>query len=196
MINKSLVMEAAVNLIEEIEKGQFLLILLEEEAYMDKMAEMAKSMARTKKKICYVCLSKPYMDVANDLRSRGIDVKEFHFIDVLSSHYGKRRPTDNCTFLDSPTDLADIRVAISNSLKEKKCSVVVFDTISTMLIYQETSKIVRFTHDFLSEERERNKILYLVLKHDSIPVDESERLLSDLKMFADRTINFNKKSDI
>ena len=73
---------------------------------------------------------------------------------------------------------------------------VVFDTISTMLIYQNTSNIIKFTHEFLSEERENEKILYLVLKHETIPLEENEKLIKDLNMFADKTIDLQTKKRI
>jgi archaellum biogenesis ATPase FlaH len=178
------------SLIEEIEKNKFLLVLLEEEMYIDKIEEIAKSLEKSGKKICYICLSKPYKEICDELKKRNINIKNFYFIDVLSSYYGKIRSIENCVFLSSPLNLLEIKSAVSKAVKDKKCSVIIFDTISTMLIYQETSKIVRFTHDFLSEERERSKILYLVLKHDSIPMEENEKLIKDLNMFADKTIDF------
>lgn len=187
-------MDAPLDLIKEMGKSQFLLLLLEEGMYMDKMVEIAKSMEKTEQKICYLCLSKPYIDVYNDLKNRSIYVEKFHFIDVLTSHYEKKESTSNCTFLDSPTNLNEIRSALSNVIKEKDCSVVVVDTISTMLIYQQSSDIVRFTHEFLTEERERNKILYLVLKDDTIPLEENDKLVKDLSMFADNTIDLEARS--
>ncbi len=188
-------MNKQINLIDEIEKSRFLIIMLDEDIYIDKIAEIAKSIGKDKK-ICYLCLSKPYTDVYSDLKSRDIDLDRFYFIDALSSHYGEKKPTENCIFLSSPTNLSEIRSAISKAAKEKRCDAVVFDTISTLLIYQETSNIVRFTHEFLSEERERNKILYLVLKQESISPEESERLVKDLNMFADKTINLKSKKHL
>ena len=185
-------MDKDTSLIGDIERNRFLLILLNEEMYMDKIAKIAESMGKDKK-ICYVCLSKPYKDVCDELKKNGIETKRFYFIDALSSHYRKMRPAGNCTFLTSPTNLLEIKFAISKAVKEKKCDAVVFDTISTMLIYQQSSKIVKFTHEFLSEGTEKSKILYLVLKHESIPTEENERLIKDLNLFADKTIDMERK---
>jgi hypothetical protein len=182
------------NLIEEIEKGQFLLLLLEEGMYLDKTVQLVRSLQKAGKKLCYVCLSQPYTDISTGLKGLDIDPEKIYFIDVLSSHYEKKEDTSNCTFLDSPMELEGMRLAISKALKEKECSAVLVDTISTMLIYQKTSTIVRFTHDFLEEEGDGNKILYMVLKHDSIPMEENERLIKDLRMFADNTIDFQATS--
>lgn len=182
------------SLIKEIEKGQFLLLLLEEGMYFDKTVQLVRTLQKAEKKLCYVCLSQPYTDISTGFKGLDIDPEKIYFIDVMSSHYEKKEDTSNCTFLDSPTELGSIRLAISRAMKEKECSVVLVDTISTMLIYQKTSTIVRFTHDFLEEERDGNKILYMVLKHDSIPMEENERLIKDLRMFADSTIDFEAVS--
>ena len=113
----------------------------------------------------------------------------FHFIDVLSSHYMKMESSDNCTYLDSPVNLADIRNEITKAIKEKKCSVVVFDSISNMLEYREKFDIIRFTHDLLSQKTGKNKILYIILKNGIVPAEENENLVKDLIMFADKAID-------
>lgn len=175
-------------LLEDIIKTKFLLVLLDESRYIDKLAEMFKSMEKDNR-ICYLCLSKTYDDIVKDLRKKGINTKKFFFIDVLGSHYGKRKSTNECLFLQSPTELADIETAIKRAVKEKKCSVILFDTISAMLIYQETSSIVKFTHNLItSKEQENAKKIFIVLK-DDILKEDNEMLTKDLTMFADKTIN-------
>lgn len=179
------------NLLQEIVENRFLLILMEEEEYLIKLEGIIKSAERTKTKICYVCLSKPYVDVLEDLRKRNLDISQFFFIDTLSSHYKKPEKADNCVFVSNPSDLEDIKKAIKKIVEKKGCSVVLFDTISTLLIYQETSSIVRFTHNLISErEHEKTKKLFIVLKEEGIPSEENQRLVKDLGMFADKTIEF------
>lgn len=181
-------MAESANLVESMDKSRFVIALIDEEKYIDKITEIAKSV-KNAEKICYVCLSKPYTDICEDLKMRGADIKKFYFVDTLSSHYGINASSVNCTFVDSPTNIPGIKDAITKASKEKKCTSIVFDTISAMLIYQDNSKIVRFTHDFLSEKHEeRSRILYLVIRHDSVPAEENEKLVSDLSMFADKTI--------
>ena len=179
------------DLIQEIAKNKFLLILLEEREYAKKLQEIMKSAEKTRTKICYVCLSKPYKDVMEDIRKQKLNVGDFFFVDVLSSHYKEQEPADNCIFVSSPTNLASLRVAIKKAVEEKKCSVILFDTISTLLVYQETSSIVKFTHCILTDEKqERAKKLFIVLKGGAIPGKESKTLVKDLSMFADKTLDF------
>jgi hypothetical protein len=177
------------DIFQEIVNNKYLLILLDEREYPSKLEEIIKSMEKTKIRICYVCLSKPYTDVMGDLKNKDIDTKDFFFIDVLTSHYKEPEPVENCIFIQEPTDLAAIRVAIRKAVKMRKRNVIFFDTISTLLIYQQTSSIVKFTHHLLTEENENVKKLFIALKGDSAPIEEIQRLVKDLTMFADKTLD-------
>lgn len=181
-----------VDLFQEIIRNKFLLILMGEKEYLSKLEEIIKSVEKTRTKICYVCLSKPYADVVEDLKKKGIGAADFFFIDVLTSHYREPEPAANCIFVPSPTDLTKIRVAIRKAIEDKKCSVVLLDTISTLLIYQQTSSIVKFTHNLLAEEKQENvKKVFIVLKEEGVPTEENQRLVKDLTMFADKTLDID-----
>ena len=180
----------SLDLFQELTKSRFLLILLEEEEYPQKLEEIMKSVEKTGTRICYVCLSKPYADVANDLGSMGMRVDDFFFIDVLSSHYGTPEPASNVIFVSSPADLGEIGEAVKSAVEEGHCSAVVFDTISTLLIYQQTSSIVRFTNSIVSEKKQENiKKLFIILKGGDVPPDDVNSLAKDLELFADKKLD-------
>lgn len=178
------------NIIEEITQNKFLLVLLSEEQYINQLIEIVKSVEKSKNKICYVCLSKPYKDVLDDLKKNNINTKIFFFVDILSSHYEKHRSRSNCIFLKSPTDLKVIGDTIKGVIKEKNCNVVLFDTISTLLLYQSSFFILRFTHGLKTEKEQANvKKIFIVLKNDMIPEQENKEFIEDLRMFADKTLD-------
>jgi hypothetical protein len=182
-----------VDILKEITQNRFLLILLEEKEYVSKLLEIIKSVQKTKTKVCYVCLSKPYADVVEDLKEQGIDTGNFFFIDTLSSYYGKPMPSENCIFVTKPNDLAGISIAVRKAVERNQCIVILFDTISTLLIYEESFPIVKFTHSLLSEEEKTGTTkLFIVLKGDSVSKEESQRLVKDLAMFADKTLEFEE----
>lgn len=178
------------NLVDEIEKNRFLLILLGEKEYQQKLEEIIKSAEETKTHICYVCLSKPYTDVVGELEAMGTNVDDFFFIDVLMSHYKKPEPAKNCVFLLSPTDLGAIKNAINDAIEKNNCSVILFDTISTLLIYQQTDPIVKFTNSIVSEKVQENvKKLFIILKGNDVPMDDVNKLTKDLELFADKKLD-------
>lgn len=175
-------------MLEDVSESKFLLIVLSEEQYMKQIYEIVMSIKQTKNKVCYVCISKPYGDVVEDLKKNGIDTKAFVFIDVLSSHYEKPRPIKNCIFLDSP-DLDSIKRAIDGAIAQEACSVLLFDTLSAMLIYQESFPVLRFAHSMtMGKNQENVKKVFLVLKKGNGIEKENASLISDLKMFADKTL--------
>ena len=183
---------ARLDLIKEINQNRFLLILLPEKDYSLQLKEIVKSVEKTNTKVCYVCLSKPFTDVKDELKHEKIDTKKFFFIDVLSSHYKTQPKADDCIFIKEPAKLTKIKVAITKAVEEKKCSVVLIDTISTLLIYQQNFSIIRFSHE-LKTEREHELInkVFIVLKEEGVLEEESRRLVKDLEMFADKTIYVN-----
>jgi hypothetical protein len=179
------------DIVREIESNKFLLLLIGEKEYKARLEEIIKSVGKTNGKICYVCLSKPHNYVIKDLGYMGIDSKNFFFIDVLSSHYGKPKPVKNCIFVSAPTELTAIRMAIKTAMEKWKCTVLLFDTVSALLIYQESFSIVRFTHNLMTgSEQEKTKKVFIMLKGDSVPSEENQNLVKDLTMFADKTLDF------
>ncbi len=177
-------------MLQEIEKNEFLLILLEEKKYQQKLEDIIRSVKKSKTTICYVCLSKPYKDVIDGLKDMGINPDNFFFIDVLTSHYKEPSPTRNCVFLSSPNNLESIKAAIIMAIEDKNCSVIIFDTISTLLIYEQSFSVVRFTHNLVSEKKQENvKKLFIIIKGGNIPSNDIDSLTKDLEMFADKKVD-------
>lgn len=170
-------------------ENKFVLILLKNKNYVDQLHNIIKEVKKHHTKICYVCLSKPYTDVINNLKDEKIDHANFIFIDLLSSQHYKLKPVKNCIFVPGPENLKELKKGIKKAVTKNKCEAILFDTISTLLIYQQTHSIIRFTHELMIDRSEGtvNKI-YVVLKEKGIYRDESTKLINDLNLFADKTL--------
>lgn len=180
------------DLIKELTQNKFLLILLPVEKNSMKIVDILKCVEKTHSKICYVCLSKPYLDVKEELNQGKIDIERFFFIDVLTSHYKEPEVLDNCVFLEGPTNLTALMIAASKVVKEKACNAIVFDDISELLMFKEPHSIVRFTHDLLLDKDQKEcKKVFFTLKEDTFPEEEYERLIKDLSMFADKILDLD-----
>lgn len=181
------------NMLQDITNNRLLLILLEERIYERKLGEIIKFAGKKKTRTCYVCLSRPYTDVVSELGGMGVNTDHFFFIDVLTSHYTEPEPVKNCMFLSSPADLAAVKDAITYAIDKNKCSVLLFDTISTLLAYQQTDSIVKFTNSIVSEKAGK---LFLVLKNEGLPYEDIARLTKDLEMFADKKLDLTESIKI
>ena len=182
---------------KEISRNRTLLIVFDEEEYENSIDDVLKSLAVTKKKICYVCLNKTYEDVIGELKEQGIPTKNFFFIDVLSSYYNRQDPTKNCIFVSAPTDTVSIMVAIMKAVKEKNCKIVVFDTLSTLLIYRQPYIILRFTHRILQDGPDSviSKKVLIAIKGGELLGHERDELIKDIMMFADNSITIESRKE-
>jgi archaellum biogenesis ATPase FlaH len=184
----------SINLVSEIEKSKFLLVLMQENEYDTKLEELVKVARKKKTKICYICLSTPYSDISDSLKEKGLDAEDFFFIDVISSCYKKMMPQKNCIFLSPPVNLEDLKTAIAAAIKNKNCTLVIFDTISALLIYEQVDSIVKFTHNLISEKMNQEvKKMFIIVKDNKILAEESDSLQKDLEMFADKTLDLSLK---
>lgn len=133
-------------------------------------------------KICYVCLSDTVSSAAQALKKSGIDAKKLCFIDTLSSHYSSQESTDRCIYISSPSAIDEMSKAILRM--KKKCNAFVFDDISCLLRYHESSSVLMFTNSF--KMNNPGKMIYMVSK-DAVSEEDVDEFIDDLIMFADET---------
>ena len=177
----------------EDKNTQMFLLLLNEKDYDSKLFDILKKTTDKNHKICYVLLNNIYNNTKENFRKNGLSLDKFHFIDVLSTHYKKHRVVANCTFLSS-TDIQEILTALKNAIEKHKCNMILFDSIADLLFHCQSFDIQKLTHTLKSEDTYTNtKKLYLMLKEPELVKEESERLLQDLRLFADHIIDLNNK---
>lgn len=180
---------------ETLSKKKSILVVLDEKQYEKELENIIKSLEKTRSKICYVCLNKPYEDVLENLKKMGIKTEKFFFIDVLSSHYFSKKSTDKCIYVSAPSALDEIHESIRKMMK-KSCCAVLFDTISTLLIYHRPDSIVRFTNNlFYKKERNKHKIIHILVYVGHILKKEREELIEDLEMFVEKTLEPGKRKN-
>jgi len=174
-----------------VRRRGFFMFLMKDDRYERKIP-VIKELERTHKRICYVCLSDTASSVSEELTTRGLDRKKFVFVDTLSSYYGKKGSEERCKYVSSPFATREI---IDTVLRMRgRCDVFVFDTISELLVYHDTSSVLRFTHDVITKDI--GKIVYMVPERDSVPQRDVERLINDLVMFADKTTKLNDNGEV
>ena len=176
------------DLLSDTPSNKIVLVLMKENQYEKKLALVVKNLG-TENYVCYVCLSRPYTSIVSYLEERGINIGKFVFIDVLASHYQTPAPSPNCIYLKSPDKLEDIQEAISKCVQERSCKAIIFDTISSLLMYQQNFEVIKFTHQITTEEMHQdiNKI-FLVLKESKMLDNYSDSFIKDLQMFANKTL--------
>jgi len=174
-----------------INENKFIVFLINEVGYPDRIRRIVAAAEKHHKSVCYVCLSTTYEDVLAWMRPANITIDKFYFIDTLSRYYEEKKSNESCFFASSPSSLDEIKQALSFALKEKGCEMVIFDAISSLLEYKDMFSILKFTHMLMTENNYTEaKKLYIILSGDTLPEEESKKLVTDLRMFADSVIEF------
>jgi len=170
-------------LYEDISKNSIILLTTSKTKYRDSMNVIYSEIQKFGK-IGYVTINKPYSSVIKDLEGKNIDKTNFFFVDAITATVQAPPAADNCIFVASPNALTDLGLAFSSLLAEKNRDLIFFDTISTLIVYQEIGSVIKFSHNLVTKARVTGKkVIFLSLKEDS------ETLIKDLNMFVDAVID-------
>jgi len=137
----------------------------------------------------YVTLNKPYETVSNIFNKEKIDTRLIIFIDAITkTTHEKIKKTKNCLFIGTPENLSDISISMDQAVtslpgKEK---FLFFDSLSTLLIYNDVTTVARFIH-FLSGKMRAWKVTGIII---SLQKKGNEDLINELLQFCDIRLDF------
>ena len=138
----------------------------------------------------YVTINKPYKTIKKQFEDLGVNTKMMIFIDAISSSAGKVEKEEGCVYIDTPKSLSDMSIAIGEAVKalpsEKKF--VFFDSITTLLVYNEAHSVLRFAH-FLTNKMRGWDVDGVIL---SLTSDTKSTVFQQIVLFSDNLINLSK----
>lgn len=188
---KVLVRRHTINLEREIEKNQILTFLITNSLYPMDSLSIIKAVSRTIHKILYVTVNKPHFSITETFKNKGIRAGGFYFIDASSGDVAVKNGK-NFEKISGQSNLTEIVVAIEKSLKEKNFEGLIFDSISTLLAYQDEEMVIRFAHSLINKLRETDtKGIFLCIKEDL-----KTSLMKNLNMLADYSVDIEKGGEI
>ena len=123
----------------------------------------------------------------------GIPIEKIHFIDAITKYSLGKAPINqpNTIFTSNPGNLTELGIAISETLKKRsgEDTTLIFDSISTLLIYLSSPNISKFIH-FIS-----NKIRLLDLKAVYLSAEKGldPLLLTQISSIVDEVIDVTKE---
>lgn len=129
----------------------------------------------------YVTLSKPHCDIIKKLEEQDINAKKLLFIDNYESGKCGAR---NCIFLGRNNSLTAISLAITEASKDESMKFIFFDSINTMLIYNELETVERFVHYLINKVKNLEILLVMTL----IEEEKTKKLIPLLSQFCDKVI--------
>ena len=137
----------------------------------------------------YVTLNKPYSTVKDLLNRAKIDTRLIIFIDVITkTSGGKIKKTKECLYIGTPENLSDLSLSMDQAVtslpgKEK---FLFFDSLNTLLIYNDVKTVARFIH-FLSGKMRVWRVKGIIV---SLQKKGNEDLINELTQFCDIGLEF------
>src|SRR3989338_5415735 len=161
---------------------KILLVGVKPSRYSDVTKEIFRIMSKSGGYWIYVTVNKPFSAIKDSFIRKKIDVSGIFFIDMTSSSGAKKE--SNCLYLGDPHDLTSVSIAIDQAISSMKGEkFIVFDSVNTLLNYNNESMVIRFMHSMTGKMREaRSRAVILSVGG----VDE--RISSQLTQFCDKSI--------
>jgi KaiC/GvpD/RAD55 family RecA-like ATPase len=178
---------------DSLPDGYVVLILVDVINYVKVNLEILKYLLN-KKRIpgIYITINRPYENMIKTLKKNGIDVKKLFFIDCITQTVGGNpEKKEGVLFVASPQSLTDIGIALSEALESIKApdKFLFLDSLSTLLIYNNSGTIAKFSHFIASKMRLKGfKGIFI-----SIEKETDATLIRILSQFCDKTIKFGGK---
>ena len=135
----------------------------------------------------YITLDRPYSYLNNLLKENGIDTNRFLFLDCVTRLVGGTQRSENVVFLQTPQNLTQLNLSLNRAIEsmppaEKRF--IFFDSLSTLLIYNQFSTVAQFIHSLTNTARLQGVSVALL----SVKQAQYAELVSSLGRFCDTTI--------
>jgi archaellum biogenesis ATPase FlaH len=120
------------------------------------------------------------------LKKSKIDISRLYFIDAAtkSGDFDSDNQSDNCTIIQGPGALTEISLAVTTAANTGKFQFLLFDSLSTLTVYNGLKTVEKFSTFLLSKIRNLNfSGIVLVLNEDV-----SNQLIPIVSQFCDYKI--------
>ena len=142
------------NLDRELSLNPIVISVLPGISYASSLARIMRRLYS--KRICYVTLNKTACALQSFFDSHGVRTNKIFYIDSVSEGIGCMSDQNNAIFVSSPAALTELSIAISETLKSGYFGVVVFDSLSTLTIYDfHKGTAERFVSHFINDLKAR-----------------------------------------
>ena len=159
-----------------------LLVMSSSQKYSETAISITKMLSKSSCGV-YVSVNKPFETLKESFSRNKININSIFFIDMVTKTKDARKDS-NCLYLGNPGDLTSVSIAIDQVLSSMKGEkFVIFDTINTLLNYNNESMVIRFMHSLIGKIRSENARGVLISVGSL-----KENIASQLTQFCDKNI--------
>lgn len=171
------------NIKKELEENKILLVVIPNISYKDTILSISRQISQLGD-VCYISLNKTSKALKNLLKEKNINCNKFFYIDCISRTMGKTKEERDYIFVSSPNAINEIGLAAEKA-RAKKPRIVIFDSLSTLLVYHKDSTATQFSHSLINNIRNEDIFaIFTVLEKD-----KETSLSKDMGMLVDKVLN-------
>ncbi|MEK6983588.1 MAG: hypothetical protein AABX33_03365 [Nanoarchaeota archaeon] len=169
---------------EHIAKNKIIVYLIPNKGYQNGLFNIVKSLAQRFNRILYVSVNRPAEILVEVVNEMGIDAQKFLFVDAVNKEVKGRSANSHFIYITSPKNFKEFEMELNKVLDNEKFECLIFDSLSTLLIYQDESTVTKFTHDITKRiiDGHSNCTLPCLLE------DVNSALVKDIAMFVDKVV--------
>jgi len=176
--------------LKEKRKGKKLtLLIIPNEEYLKNIIVISKQASIKYPKILYISLNELYDNLIRTFEENSINPDHFYFIDAITrtaqTNIDQR---DNCYFVTSPNALIELSLVITEKINKMEPDLIIFDSLSTLFIYEKESIAVKFVHSLLGKIKAAGCDAVLT----SLEGDAKRQAIKDLGMFVDEFLTMSE----
>jgi len=172
------------NDLKETSREDIILVLTKYKTYNVQILNITKIASEKFNRILYLSINKPAKTMLRLLRSRNIDIKKIIFVDAVTKGAKKNTSDGNILFINSPKNIKNFEEELNQILEKEKADCFIFDSLSTMRIYQDDDTVIKYVHELTTKLRTVHAFAELIYLVDH----EESDVLSKISIFADRII--------
>ena len=166
-----------------IKEGNVILFVIPVKKLIELNTQLLKWYITEKKYgVVYVTVNKPFSTLIEHFQKEKIDTSKIFIIDAISPHEVR---AGNAVFIKSPKELTNISITTTSTLEKlKTAKILIFDSISTLLVYNKFEVVKDFIH-FITNKMKELKVTFVMT---CIKEMTDKKTLSDLRAFVDNII--------
>ena len=178
---------------DRLDKDKIYLCLTSAERLRENSSGIIRSLLARGYLVIVVTTNQPYAILKKAYEKDGIDLSHVGFIDAITRYAVGEVPVGakGVRFTSSPSDLTQLGIAITDSLKDMgdRKAAILIDSVSTMLIYLPSTNLSKFIHYISS----KLKILDMAGIFLAVEDGLDPTLLSQLTTFVDQVVNMDRE---
>ena len=171
----------------DFKKGEVILLIVSAQKYLSVSMEVLKYYCNNEKNSCvYVSVNRAYSTLMNLIKKNKINTDKLFVIDAITPPSVQTKDVSNAIFIGNPRGLTDISISANSAVKNlpKGDRMLFFDSLSTLLIYNDIGSVTKFAH-FLINKMKEWSISGVII---SLEKETDAKLSSQLSQFVDKVV--------